>query len=117
MILIVSHPRRHLQGMSYLMALLESVTSILVLIRMRSRSHLISMYTNIPQMGGQFAEVGSDVDENWRVSSNDQPLSISYQDSNDESQALDFKLKEGDDIYQVATYINGQQDVVRASVN
>jgi flagellin len=78
---------------------------------------LKSMYTNIPQMGGQFAEARSDVDENWRVSSNVQGLSISYQDSNDESQAIDFKLKEGDDIYQVATYINGQQDVVRASVN
>jgi flagellin len=78
---------------------------------------LKSMYTNIPQMGGQFTEANSDVDENWRVSSDDQGLRISYQDSNDESQALDFKLKEGDDIYQVATYINGQQDVIRASVN
>ncbi|KAB0290323.1 flagellin [Vibrio fortis] len=78
---------------------------------------LKSMYTNIPQMGGQFTEANSDVDENWRVSSDDQGLRVSYQDSNDESQELDFELKEGDDIYQVATYINGQQDVVRASVN
>ncbi|UTT84176.1 flagellin [Vibrio pelagius] len=78
---------------------------------------LKSMYTNIPQMGGQFAEANSDVDKNWRVSSHNQGLTIRYQDSNDEAQALDIRLKEGDDIYQVATYINGQQDVVRASVN
>ena len=78
---------------------------------------LKSMYTNIPQMGGQFAEANSDVDKNWRVSSHNQGLTIRYQDSNDEAQALDVRLKEGDDIYQVATYINGQQDVVRASVN
>ncbi|MEZ9059650.1 flagellin [Vibrio pelagius] len=78
---------------------------------------LKSMFTNIPQMGGQFAEANSDVDKNWRVSSHNQELTIRYQDSNDESQALDIRLKEGDDIYQVATYINGQQDVVRASVN
>ena len=78
---------------------------------------LKSMYTNIPQMGGQFAEANSDVDKNWRVYSHNQGLTIRYQDSNDEAQALDIRLKEGDDIYQVATYINGQQDVVRASVN
>ena len=73
------------------------------------------MRSHIPEMGGQHY-VGDALDEDWRVTKDNQILKLEYQDNKGQTQTESIRLKLGDRIEQVATYINAQQATVSASV-
>ncbi|MCL9776078.1 flagellin [Vibrio methylphosphonaticus] len=78
---------------------------------------LKSMRTDQLQMGGSAYQSLNGASENWRVMQGQQQLSFSYVDSAGRSMTETIEAKIGDDIEQVATYINGQTKVLSASVN
>ncbi|CAM3585030.1 flagellin [Vibrio aquimaris] len=67
-------------------------------------------------MGGKayVAQTGQATD--WRVSQGSTDLTLDYTDVYGEAQTLTINAKEGDDIEQLATYINGQSPDIKASV-
>lgn len=77
---------------------------------------LKSMRTRIPEMGGRYVKAETDLDDEWRVTQGENTLEFSYLDELGKEQDIEISLKKGDDIFQVATFINGQQDIVQASV-
>ncbi|GLR03522.1 polar flagellin F [Vibrio hyugaensis] len=60
-----------------------------------------------------YKRVGSD----WTVQNGNNDIVINYRDNNFEQQEIRIEAKAGDDIEELATYINGQTDKVKASVN
>jgi flagellin len=74
-----------------------------------------NMRSDTADMGGKayVAEEGKGAD--WRVSDNTD-LTLGYTDVHGEEKELTINAKVGDDIEQVATYINGQSEDVKASV-
>ncbi len=77
---------------------------------------LRDMQTDVPSMGGQFVRSETPGDESWVVSNANDELTIDYEDAKGQDQSINISLVHGDDINEVATYINAQQDVVTASV-
>ncbi|MBU2897345.1 flagellin [Vibrio pectenicida] len=67
-------------------------------------------------MGGKAytAQTGQDTD--WTVSQGSTDLTLDYTDVYGEAKQLTINAKEGDDLEQLATYINGQSQDVKASV-
>jgi flagellin len=78
---------------------------------------LRDMRSDNVQMGGMSYQAENAKDKDWAVSADSNQLAISLTDKFGEAQELTINAKEGDDIEQLATYINGQTDLVRASVN
>jgi flagellin len=78
---------------------------------------LRDMRSDNVQMGGMSYQAENAKDKDWAVSSDSNQLAISLTDKFGQEQELTINAKEGDDIEQLATYINGQTDLVRASVN
>ncbi|MFA0443011.1 flagellin [Vibrio sp. 10N.286.49.C2] len=78
---------------------------------------LKSMRTDQLQMGGVAYQATKGAPDMWRVDPNQQTFSFSYQDSIGRDITQTIEAKPGDDIEQVATYINGQTQVLSASVN
>ncbi|MGF1749740.1 flagellin [Vibrio cionasavignyae] len=78
---------------------------------------LKSMRTDQLQMGGAAYQSLNGAAKSWRVMPGQQQLSFSYQDSAGRSMTETIEAKIGDDIEQVATYINGQTSALSASVN
>ncbi len=76
---------------------------------------LRNMRTHIPEMGGQHY-LGDSLDKDWRVTRNNQQFAFEYQDNEGQVQSKALTLKVGDNLEEVATYINAQQSVVDASV-
>ncbi|EHJ9994389.1 flagellin [Vibrio parahaemolyticus] len=76
---------------------------------------LRNMRTHIPEMGGQHY-LGDSLDKDWRVTRDNQQFAFEYQDNEDQAQSKVLTLKVGDNLEEVATYINAQQSVVDASV-
>ncbi|HIF5636203.1 TPA: flagellin [Vibrio parahaemolyticus] len=76
---------------------------------------LRNMRTHIPEMGGQHY-LGDSLDKDWRVTRDDQQFEFEYQDNEGQAQSKVLTLKVGDNLEEVATYINAQQSVVDASV-
>ncbi|EHH2474795.1 flagellin, partial [Vibrio vulnificus] len=54
--------------------------------------------------------------KNWNVAAGDNDLTIALTDSFGNEQEIEINAKAGDDIEELATYINGQTDLVKASV-
>ncbi|EHU9520367.1 flagellin, partial [Vibrio vulnificus] len=52
----------------------------------------------------------------WNVAAGDNDLTIALTDSFGNEQEIEINAKAGDDIEELATYINGQTDLVKASV-
>ena len=77
---------------------------------------LKDMRSDNNMMGGNSYRAETGKDENWTVGK-DAVLSIELKDQFGQQQKFDIKAKEGDDIEELATYINGQQDAVSASVD
>lgn len=69
------------------------------------------------RMGGQsfIAEQGKDKD--WGVPANARDLKLEFTGKTGEPVTIDILAKDGDDIEELATYINGQTDVLKASVD
>ncbi|WNJ94627.1 flagellin [Vibrio ruber] len=76
-----------------------------------------NMRTDTLDMGG-FSYLSEKVPPpDWRVQSDQNQLTMRYVDAQGTEQQIDIQAKAGDDIEQLATYINGQTDQVSASVN
>ena len=74
-----------------------------------------SMRTDTQEMGGKSYGVTEGKDASWRVGAG-ADLTIKYNDKFGEAQELSISAKEGNDIEELATYINGQSQDVKASV-
>ncbi|MEZ8245550.1 flagellin [Vibrio splendidus] len=78
---------------------------------------LKNMRTDDINMGG-FSYVASGMaSDSWAVKSNRNDMTMSFTDRSGQPQELTINAKVGDDIEELATYINGQADQVSASVN
>ncbi len=78
---------------------------------------LKNMRSDSIDMGG-FSYVGRrSLDEQWQVSKGNNQLMIQYVDASGKESSINIDAKEGDDVEELATYINGQTDEVSASVN
>ncbi|MGC9401323.1 flagellin [Vibrio genomosp. F10] len=78
---------------------------------------LKSMRSDNLAMGGFSYIADAKTDSNWRVGSGNPMLNMQFTDEFGEQQNIKITAKAGDDIEQLATYINGQTDQVSASVN
>lgn len=78
---------------------------------------LKSMRTDGIDMGGFSYVANGMADKSWAVGSGNTEFNMSFTDRFGQSQSISINTKAGDDIEQLATYINGQTDQVSASVN
>jgi flagellin len=67
-------------------------------------------------MGGSTYKADNGMDKDWTVAA-DSVLTIGLTDQFGEAREFTINAKQGDDIEELATYINGQQDLVKASVD
>ncbi|UWZ98231.1 flagellin [Vibrio splendidus] len=74
-----------------------------------------NMRTDTQEMGGKSYGAEEGKDASWRVAAGSD-LTIKYNDNFGEAQELSISAKEGNDIEELATYINGQSQDVKASV-
>ncbi|CAK2652242.1 flagellin [Vibrio gigantis] len=74
-----------------------------------------NMRTDTQDMGGKSYGVEEGKDASWRVGAG-ADLTIKYNDKFGEAQELSISAKEGNDMEELATYINGQSQDVKASV-
>lgn len=78
---------------------------------------LNNMRTDGIDMGGfSYASMNA-MDSSWQVSPGNRQFSMTFTDAQGQPQTIDIKAKAGDDIEELATYINGKTDQVSASVN
>ena len=75
-----------------------------------------NMRTDTTDMGGQNYVAGEAKDANWTVGAGSD-LTIAYTNKQGEEKEITINPIEGDNIEELATYINGQQDDVKASVS
>ncbi|ETT09536.1 TPA: flagellin, partial [Vibrio parahaemolyticus] len=68
-------------------------------------------------MGGVSYQAESGKGKDWNVAQGKNDLKISLTDSFGQEQEININAKAGDDIEELATYINGQTDLVKASVD
>ncbi|WP_260259537.1 flagellin [Vibrio intestinalis] len=78
---------------------------------------LKNMRTDDIAMGGFSYIANAKADSTWQVSSGQQQLDMTYTDAKGVQQTINIEAKVGDDIEELATYINGQTDKISASVN
>ncbi|HHK8635310.1 TPA: flagellin [Vibrio parahaemolyticus] len=78
---------------------------------------LKSMRTNGLEMGGFSYVAQGRADSDWQVKENANDLTMSFTNRSGETEKIQISAKAGDDIEELATYINGQTDKVTASVN
>ncbi|MCG9637077.1 flagellin [Vibrio parahaemolyticus] len=74
-----------------------------------------SLRSDTSAMGGKSYSAEEGKDASWTVGDNTE-LKMSYTNKQGEEKELTIKAKQGDDIEQLATYINGQSEDVKASV-
>ncbi|OQQ08839.1 flagellin [Vibrio splendidus] len=78
---------------------------------------LKSMRTDDINMGGFSYVANGKASDSWEVKSNQNDMTMSFTDRFGQPQEITINAKAGDDIEELATYINGQTDLVSASVN
>ncbi len=78
---------------------------------------LKSMRTDDINMGGFSYVANGMANDSWAVKSNQNDMTMSFTDRFGKPQEITINAKVGDDIEELATYINGQTDLVSASVN
>lgn len=69
------------------------------------------------EMGGFSYIATAKADSDWKVTQGNNQLVVSYTDAQGKQESIQIKANVGDDIEELATYINGQTDSVSASVN
>ncbi|OWL82329.1 flagellin B [Vibrio parahaemolyticus] len=74
-----------------------------------------SLRSDTSAMGGKSYSAEEGKDASWTVGDKTE-LKMSYTNKQGEEKELTIKAKQGDDIEQLATYINGQSEDVKASV-
>jgi len=78
---------------------------------------LNNMRSDSLDMGGFSYVAAGMADSQWRVTQDNRQLTMSYTDAKGKQHNIQIQAKVGDDIEELATYINGQTDKVSASVN
>ncbi|KJY83769.1 flagellin [Vibrio galatheae] len=78
---------------------------------------LKNMRSDSLDMGGFSYVASGKADSNWQVTQGKHKLVMQYTNAFGEQETINFDAKMGDDIEELATYINGQTDKVSASVN
>lgn len=78
---------------------------------------LKNMRTDDINMGGVSYVANGMASDSWEVKSNQNDMTMSFTDRSGQPQEITINAKAGDDIEELATYINGQTDLVSASVN
>ncbi|MBL4296052.1 flagellin [Vibrio fluvialis] len=78
---------------------------------------LKNMRSDDLNMGGFSYVAAGKADSQWQVGQGRNQLTISYVNAQGEDEQIHIHAKQGDDIEQLATYINGQTDKVSASVS
>ncbi|MCW8334925.1 flagellin [Vibrio sp. SCSIO 43135] len=78
---------------------------------------LNNMRSDNTMMGGNSYKAANGQDKDWEVKAGANDLTIALTDKFGVQQNIAINAKEGDDIEQLATYINGQTDMVTASVD
>ncbi|AIW18144.1 flagellin [Vibrio coralliilyticus] len=78
---------------------------------------LKNMRSDSIEMGGFSYIAAGKADNNWQVSQGTQTLVMEYTNAEGQQESIQIEAKAGDDIEELATYINGQTDKVSASVN
>ncbi|MBM7036340.1 hypothetical protein ST37_13050 [Vibrio sp. qd031] len=74
-----------------------------------------SMRSDESEMGGNAYVAQNSVTKDWRVGAGED-ITFDYTDTEGNAQSVTVNAKEGDDIENLATYINGQVDDISASV-
>ncbi|AIU67542.1 flagellin [Vibrio coralliilyticus] len=78
---------------------------------------LKNMRSDSIEMGGFSYIAAGQADNSWKVSQGSQTLVMEYTNAEGQQESIQVEAKAGDDIEELATYINGQTDKVSASVN
>ncbi|MBD1556033.1 flagellin [Vibrio sp. S9_S30] len=78
---------------------------------------LTDMRTDSERMGGDSYEAQNGKDSNWVVTDSSNALNIQFQDVANQPVNLQIVAIPGDNIEELATYINGQTNEISASVN
>ncbi|TFH91874.1 flagellin [Vibrio ouci] len=78
---------------------------------------LKNMRSDSLDMGGFSYIAAGKADSSWQVSQGSQDLTMQYTNAQGQQETVNISAKSGDDIEELATYINGQTDKVSASVN
>ncbi|MDC5847972.1 flagellin [Vibrio europaeus] len=78
---------------------------------------LKNMRSDSLDMGGFSYIAASKADSNWQVAQGNNQLVMQYTNAQGQQKTINIEAKTGDDIEELATYINGQTDKVSASVN
>ncbi|MGF1749508.1 flagellin [Vibrio cionasavignyae] len=78
---------------------------------------LNDMRSDNSKMGGTSYQAENAKDKDWSVAAGSNELNITLTDTFGTEQNIAITAKAGDDIEQLATYINGQTDLVKASVD
>ncbi|WP_282177740.1 flagellin [Vibrio nereis] len=78
---------------------------------------LKNMRSDSIEMGGFSYIAAGQAGENWQVEQGSHVLNMQYTNAQGQQENIQIKAKAGDDIEELATYINGQTDKVSASVN
>lgn len=78
---------------------------------------LKNMRTDDINMGGFSYVANGMANDSWEVKSNQTDMTMAFTDRFGQPQEININAKAGDDIEELATYINGQTDLVSASVN
>ncbi|MDB1124569.1 flagellin [Vibrio algarum] len=76
-----------------------------------------SMRSDTKNMGGLSYIANGMADKEWQVKSGQNHLVMQYTNNHGQDETIHINAKHGDDIEELATYINGQTDAVSASVN
>ncbi|NOI83141.1 flagellin [Vibrio tubiashii] len=76
-----------------------------------------NMRSDNTMMGGNSYIAANGQDKDWSVQAGANDLTIALTDKFGQAQNVTINAKEGDDIEELATYINGQTDLVTASVD
>ncbi|MDW6093517.1 flagellin [Vibrio rhizosphaerae] len=79
--------------------------------------NLRNMRSDNHQMGGTSYVAENGKDKDWTVQAGQNDLQINLVDKDGQEQNISISAKAGDDIEELATYINGQTDAVKASVD
>lgn len=75
-----------------------------------------NMRSDTEGMGGKAYVAATGKADDWKVEAGTTDITLDYTDAHGEAQTISIDAKAGDDIEQLATYINGQSDDVKASV-
>ncbi|KQH88298.1 flagellin [Vibrio fluvialis] len=78
---------------------------------------LNNMRSDNRMMGGTSYKAENAKDKDWSVQSGANDLTIALNDKFGGEKTIEINAKAGDDIEELATYINGQTDMVKASVD